>query len=66
VVAGTRGAKSAASLDAGQTNSRDDLSGGSATLVKAKSVIPAKAGIHRSTDKAVEKWIPAFAGMTAY
>jgi len=40
--------------------------GRSATLVKRKSVILAKAGIHRSTDKAVETWIPAFAGMTAY
>jgi hypothetical protein len=39
--------------------------GRSTTLVKAKSVIPAKAGIDRSTDKAVEKWIPDFAGMTA-
>jgi len=29
-----------------------------------KTVIPAKAGIHRSADEAVEKWIPAFAGMT--
>jgi hypothetical protein len=27
-------------------------------------VIPAKAGIHRSDIEAVEKWIPAFAGMT--
>jgi hypothetical protein len=42
------------------------IRGRSATLVKAKSVIPAKAGIHRPTDKAVEKWTPAFTGMTAY
>ena len=28
------------------------------------SVIPAKAGIHGSADRASEEWIPAFAGMT--
>jgi hypothetical protein len=27
-------------------------------------VIPAKAGIHVSTDEVDEEWIPAFAGMT--
>jgi hypothetical protein len=27
-------------------------------------VIPAKAGIHRSAVALVDKWIPAFAGMT--
>jgi L-ascorbate metabolism protein UlaG (beta-lactamase superfamily) len=28
------------------------------------SVIPAKAGIHPSGDRAVDRWVPAFAGMT--
>ncbi len=28
------------------------------------AVIPAKAGIHLATDSAVDRWIPAFAGMT--
>jgi hypothetical protein len=27
-------------------------------------VIPAKAGIHSSTARVAEKWVPAFAGMT--
>ena len=27
-------------------------------------VIPAKAGIHLSTDRAAAEWIPAFDGMT--
>jgi hypothetical protein len=27
-------------------------------------VIPAKAGIHRATARAAEKWVPAFAGTT--
>jgi hypothetical protein len=31
-----------------------------------RPVIPAKTGIHLSTDEAVEKWIPAFAGMTVF
>jgi acyl-CoA thioesterase-1 len=34
--------------------------------MKQKAVIPAKAGIHRSTTSSAEKWIPAFAGMTAW
>ena len=29
-----------------------------------KSVIPAKAGIHRAGNALVDGWIPAFAGMT--
>ena len=32
--------------------------------VGGETVIPAQAGIHRSKTRAVEKWIPAFAGMT--
>ena len=28
------------------------------------TVVPAKAGIHSSTARAAEKWVPAFAGMT--
>jgi hypothetical protein len=28
------------------------------------NVIPAKAGIHRSAYRTVDRWIPAFAGMT--
>ena len=28
-------------------------------------VIPAKAGIHFSTVSAADRWVPAFAGMTA-
>jgi hypothetical protein len=31
---------------------------------RAKFVIPAKAGIHRSAIASPEAWIPAFAGMT--
>jgi hypothetical protein len=30
-----------------------------------QNVIPAKAGIHPATAGAVDKWVPAFAGMTA-
>jgi hypothetical protein len=30
----------------------------------AYTVIPAKAGIHRAAMSPVDKWIPAFAGMT--
>ena len=29
-----------------------------------ENVIPAKAGIHLSTGSEVDRWIPAFAGMT--
>jgi hypothetical protein len=29
------------------------------------SVVPAKAGIHLSVARAVEAWVPAFAGTTA-
>ena len=29
-----------------------------------QNVIPAKAGIHRATAGAADKWVPAFAGMT--
>jgi hypothetical protein len=29
-------------------------------------VIPAKAGIHISTDSRADQWIPAFAGMTIF
>src|SRR5438132_13445445 len=29
-------------------------------------VIPAQAGIHLSADRAVHKWVPAFAGMTIF
>jgi L-ascorbate metabolism protein UlaG (beta-lactamase superfamily) len=31
-----------------------------------KPVIPAKAGIHPSADRAADKWVPAFAGMTVF
>jgi len=34
------------------------------TLPISTIVIPAKAGIHRATGGAADKWIPAFAGMT--
>jgi hypothetical protein len=27
-------------------------------------VVPAQAGIHYSASRAVERWVPAFAGMT--
>ena len=30
------------------------------------AVIPAKAGIHGATTSASARWIPAFAGMTAF
>ena len=30
----------------------------------SKNVIPAKAGIHLSTNSQVDEWIPASAGMT--
>jgi len=31
-----------------------------------ETVIPAQAGIHLSSNEAVEEWIPAFAGMTSF
>src|SRR5438445_363547 len=34
------------------------------TSCPPKSAVPAKAGTHRSAARAVDKWIPAFAGMT--
>jgi len=34
--------------------------------MKQKAVIPAKAGIHLAAGAIVERWIPAFAGMTAW
>jgi hypothetical protein len=37
-----------------------------AFLPRTWFVIPAEAGIHFSTDPDPEKWIPAFAGMTAF
>jgi len=33
---------------------------------RAKVGIPAKAGTHRPARELVERWIPAFAGMTDY
>src|SRR5436190_23233384 len=43
----------------------DDDRHAAASLELLTAVIPAKAGIHQATARAAEKWIPAFAGMTA-
>src|SRR5205809_1041246 len=40
--------------------------GGTEVTEFTSSVIPAKAGIHGSTVSEMDRWIPAFAGMTTF
>jgi hypothetical protein len=39
---------------------------GKSKITTKQTAIPAQAGIHRSTTRAVEEWVPAFAGTTFF